>query len=1560
MRKNVKKIKKKTMKGAMLALSAILIGLPAGPTLAAATDVTDTDSWSVSSIGADDEFNITGKVKSSTDLAMSGGLLTTEKLIFGAAAANAGELSYNTNKLTFTGGRIVADEISFSGSTANQLFLQSDGHNVVINLAASASADDGTINAKTLNYDAAAGWRIRNTTIQIADGGTFNLVAEGSTTTGGHGLMTYNDDATAAWNGHLNMTGGTLNMNAAAKDGTGKLAEFNNIDITGGTVNIGGYYGNAHDTFGTTTLYGNLDDSNHFKIGGNAVVNLYDYGTIAAYGGTLGQYSLDISGGAINALGTSAAKSSIIRAASRNAKSKDEAQSEGYATLDISGGKINVDSGKHGVILSRETNMTGGEINVDGSLIVAGAFNPDAGGDTVKGIKNTASKWGDFNFNGGTVTVGATGQLLFSEGMVLNAGDAKLNGKLVITKVNDSETANVAAVGTATSEKVKVGTSKNFTVSALHITKEALTKALDVAGKLTVSGALTTDADIATEGSIDINKGGSLVASLSEVLDELYALQDDNDTLNTALKGSEGLIYLQSASFDFTEDDMTAALAALGLDSGQVVFTNGTLVDEDGKAAEVVVDGDGSSSSIDVSGTTSSSQNNVTIDNIVPDVSTGTVTISGDALQSSTVTVNSDDVKVVEIQNELVVSGSGGTAGTALVSDASDNAVDLKLNDGAITLGVTGSETQQAGTVGNIEIASGGGTVNVNDGTFTTGAIIAGATASDVKIAVENSGSSDANAITTLTTDGIDLSQVTGDATVNLASAALTSSGSDIIIGGDISVTTSDGSGDVKQELTVGGGSSVVTGGGNIVVGGSVTGSGTDIVTHELTVADSSTVNTGSGNITFSETIGDNVLKVTENSELNANSLLFGDAAKNELVVGEGSSVVVGDLTFGDAAGGNTVTVGDDNGGASLVVTGVATLNGAIVFTDPAWKDTAPYEGTEVAISKFAANTIDGVLIAGQNSRFAVNTGDTNWLLNIVQDMDKRYGQRWTSSDLNAAFGIYSPILLDTNKGGIAVDQTLTGSTGTLPSAVDTVTFANNSFLAIDVTNVNATTAALASTGANSLKVQLGGAIDGSNGAWKAAAGSSQAALYLDNAKGGRIYTIFGGVNSLSVNNGAVYTAGDLNSYLGDHWTGDNLMIDSPLLTGSWSLSGNKLQVAVERNTTAVREIYPYLSNGMAPMVDGLISNGDNNTVDGLKNGGTDNAGILFVSRLFSDTWTPNHKDAARALEGAAQIAVAAGVPTLANNLTNQVSGLIVAHNSLLNETQAAYGNEPGKLAIWVTPFYGYSDVDGMDAGKFENGYEINYGGAALGLDYNISENFRLGLALNAGGGDTESQGDFYKTENDFDFWGVSLYGSYTNGAFGLTADLGYTGIDNELEQKTPAVGLGGDLKSNVDSDVFTVGLTGEYRFVTESNLNVTPHLGMRYTKISTDDASLKSGGRRVLDVETDDQNLFQIPLGVKFSGDHVTDGGWTISPSADIGVLFTMGDTDVDSKARITGTGYRGVTNSEVVDSAAFTAALGLKAKADNGLTLGLEYGLLASGNQTDHSVNGLLRFEF
>lgn len=431
----------------------------------------------------------------------------------------------------------------------------------------------------------------------------------------------------------------------------------------------------------------------------------------------------------------------------------------------------------------------------------------------------------------------------------------------------------------------------------------------------------------------------------------------------------------------------------------------------------------------------------------------------------------------------------------------------------------------------------------------------------------------------------------------------------------------------------------------------------------------------------------------------------------------------------------------------------------------------------------------------------------------------------------------------------------------------------------------------------------------------------------------------------------------------GTGWS-DNLSADSfdtRLFTGG-RLDFNNGTYSLYANYQAASIAYAdgKISKGMAQGIDGVYLNQLNDV-------NSNDAGVRFVSRatssLFLDTNQNNGQKVVTTLEGAAAMGAVAGVHTTSYSVSNTVTDQYNHRLSYLRDTPPAAGSEPGSTAVWINPFYHFADLDGVSVGRHNTEYEMSYGGATIGVDTNLTENYRLGLAVSVGGGDTESKGHrFNKTDSDFDFWGIGLYSSYTDGMFGLSGDVSYTRTSFDVDQRMPGAMAMNKLTADVDTDAITVGLTGEWRYLTENCLNIIPHIGVRYTHLETDSYRVKEKGRgTAFRVSSEKQNIWTFPVGVTFTGDVDTNSGWTIKPKADLGVIFAAGDVDADSKYRIGETGYGGkITADDVVDAVTFNGILGLKADAGTGFSVGLDYNLKASDNLISHGVSGMIRYEF
>ena len=238
-------------------------------------------------------------------------------------------------------------------------------------------------------------------------------------------------------------------------------------------------------------------------------------------------------------------------------------------------------------------------------------------------------------------------------------------------------------------------------------------------------------------------------------------------------------------------------------------------------------------------------------------------------------------------------------------------------------------------------------------------------------------------------------------------------------------------------------------------------------------------------------------------------------------------------------------------------------------------------------------------------------------------------------------------------------------------------------------------------------------------------------------------------------------------------------------------------------------------------------------------------------------------------------------------------------------------------------------------------GYEADIYGAVLGFDYTAACGGTLGVAFNVGQADGNSVGSGAKVDNDADFYGVSLYGAQTFGDFIVKADLGYTQVSNDLSTNNVL----GSYKESLDANVFTFGLGTEY-LAKFGALNVTPHAGIRLSRIDMDDS--KYGA------DYDTMTVYQLPLGVAFSGNFDVNG-WKLAPMVDLSVVPAFGDKD--AVATYTG-GIQNVTR--VVDTNPIQATLGVSAQ-NGAWTFGLNYGLTAGGDdRMNNAFNANLRYSF
>ena len=606
--------------------------------------------------------------------------------------------------------------------------------------------------------------------------------------------------------------------------------------------------------------------------------------------------------------------------------------------------------------------------------------------------------------------------------------------------------------------------------------------------------------------------------------------------------------------------------------------------------------------------------------------------------------------------------------------------------------------------------------------------------------------------------------------------------------------------------------------------------------------------------------------------------------------------LVTGTAQIDTLKGNGKVLVGTDESAGSLVVNN---LEGT-VFADPAWVDGKSEAASTVLVKAVKAT---GSVEAGRNSVVTVG-GEKAFTADEVQALTGFTLAETPTAD-NETTGVKAVKSIDTYTvnsvvvlGGdktTVMDGTIVASNSEQPSAGQyQVRINGNSMLVVDALKLD-------TTGETALFAQQTNLADGS-------------IFYIDNAANGQKFL-------LSKANGTSYSA-------------DAVFEGNLLMEESYNKDSNTLSIGMTDKSEVVDKLGDVAG---LDAIYGMYENGEN----------VGNTNAKFFRDLMSSqtssaydktTGEWNFQTIRTTLNDVAAIGATTGAQAVTMDAVNQMADTVAARTSIL--TQRAQG-----VNVWV-------DVNG---GRFEGkkvmdgaGYSSDIYAGTLGADYQFANGAVLGAALTIGTADTDSKGTTAKTSMDSDLVGFSVYGSKTFAdIWNVAGDIGYLQASNDVTES----GYGfGDFSEDVNA--FTLGVRGEV-LTKAGSVNIVPHLGLRYTRLSTD------GFTAGFNTEIDDQNIFQMPVGVTVSADFET-SGWTIAPKFDLSVVPTFGDKDADLKLGISGVSASDDLSVRVIDSNPVQATLGVSA-TNGAWGFGLNYKLgVGSDDRMNNSFNANVRYAF
>ena len=294
-----------------------------------------------------------------------------------------------------------------------------------------------------------------------------------------------------------------------------------------------------------------------------------------------------------------------------------------------------------------------------------------------------------------------------------------------------------------------------------------------------------------------------------------------------------------------------------------------------------------------------------------------------------------------------------------------------------------------------------------------------------------------------------------------------------------------------------------------------------------------------------------------------------------------------------------------------------------------------------------------------------------------------------------------------------------------------------------------------------------------------------------------------------------------------------------------------------------------------------------------------------------------------------AMIGEAAGVTAGTINVAGDMADNSVLRLSFTQDdiTGEPIVNEDG--AVWAKYIHSKHDLDGMASSFGSIDSSSDFDGATVGVDFAKKGKVQSGIAFSYGDGDSHGMG----INNDFDMWGLTLYGNVKNDDTNVIADIGFSESDNELTGKA----MGKDIKADRDVSVFTVGVRAE-KMYTNGSTQIVPYTGLRYYNVDPDSYTAYYDGAKFAEYDAERQNIWTLPVGVSLRNETVTESGWKIVPQANVAYIWAFGDTD-NSVDLNTGSGMD-TLDYTVMDSGSWLGSLGIEAgKDDWNFGLGYSY---------------------
>lgn len=271
---------------------------------------------------------------------------------------------------------------------------------------------------------------------------------------------------------------------------------------------------------------------------------------------------------------------------------------------------------------------------------------------------------------------------------------------------------------------------------------------------------------------------------------------------------------------------------------------------------------------------------------------------------------------------------------------------------------------------------------------------------------------------------------------------------------------------------------------------------------------------------------------------------------------------------------------------------------------------------------------------------------------------------------------------------------------------------------------------------------------------------------------------------------------------------------------------------------------------------------------------------------------------------------------------------------------------------VWISGFGQWENVGAMGGGHASSS---TIGGGAIGADYAITPDTRIGMSFGYGTASSTTAG--LNDQASQNFGQFAVYGAHTAGAWYLSGLIG-TGLTTGTERRDVSVpGTPGSVSGNIAGNMLIVGAeTGQHFKLTDS-LIATPFIGMTFAHLHNN-AITETGSPFALRVAAVGTNSARGSVGGRI-GWNWRVGGVPVDTEASVAWGHEFADIRVPSTANFVGTpsstftAYGSATARDVAE-----VGLAVNAKLTASVSTYVRYEGAFGSNDTANTVRGGVRW--